>query len=376
MSTRCSPRPTGSITERLSCQRQSNQPMETRGSVIEIDPDTQPAHDPQLHAVESHAALGDGRADRQGTGAGVAQAAGLEQGASRRVRCRGQAVRRREQRQPQGSGQRRREGPVQARQVAAEAHGRHRPRSARQGHVSDRQGAGHRRRVRIEGRGGARGHRARRRGDRSRSPAQVDRGSQREPARRRPRARGGHHRVDRRRQRRHAARPACRPRVRPGCVPRLPDHRGDVRRHDAGDVPRFVPVGRVRDPGPRRRHQQGSLRRVPGTVGERDVGARADARHRRPRARHAADRPAPEEHDGRGRHGAGDDHRADTRRDDVDEEDAGTGDRADRHRRLPRGTGTGPCGRPLPGARDRVVPRGGPGTAELLVVGEPRVPTC
>ncbi len=28
------------FTERLSCQRQSNQPMETRGSVIEIDPDT------------------------------------------------------------------------------------------------------------------------------------------------------------------------------------------------------------------------------------------------------------------------------------------------------------------------------------------------
>ena len=28
------------VTERLSCQRQSNQPMETRGSVIEIDADT------------------------------------------------------------------------------------------------------------------------------------------------------------------------------------------------------------------------------------------------------------------------------------------------------------------------------------------------
>ncbi len=28
------------ITERLSCPRQSNQPMETRGSMVEVDPDT------------------------------------------------------------------------------------------------------------------------------------------------------------------------------------------------------------------------------------------------------------------------------------------------------------------------------------------------
>ena len=28
------------VTERFSCQRQSNQPMETRGSVVEVDPDT------------------------------------------------------------------------------------------------------------------------------------------------------------------------------------------------------------------------------------------------------------------------------------------------------------------------------------------------
>ena len=68
-----------------------------------------PAHDPQRHAVEPHAAVGHGRADRQGNGAGVAQAAGLEQGAPRRVRCRGEAIRRREQRQPQRPGQRRRE---------------------------------------------------------------------------------------------------------------------------------------------------------------------------------------------------------------------------------------------------------------------------
>ena len=81
------------VTERLSCQRQSNQPMETRGSVIEIDPDTRQL---TIHSStqSSHmlrwatAAL-----DRQGAAAGVAQAAGLEQGASRRVRRRGQAVR-------------------------------------------------------------------------------------------------------------------------------------------------------------------------------------------------------------------------------------------------------------------------------------------
>ncbi len=60
----------------------------------------------------------------------------------------------------------------------------------------------------------------------------------------------------------------------------LPDHR-------ARAVPRRVPAARPRVPRPRRRHQQGDLRRVPRSVGGGDVRARTHARRDRRRRRAA-----------------------------------------------------------------------------------------
>ncbi len=109
-------------------------------------------------------------------------------------------------------------------------------------------------------------------GRRSRPIGEVDRGSQRAPARRRTSARGDARGRSRAARRRHPARHARAHGHGSRRVPRVPVQRGDVPddgpHDDAGPVP---------TPGARLHHhhhrvEQGHLRRVPRPVGGRDLG--------------------------------------------------------------------------------------------------------
>ncbi len=209
----------------------------------------------------------------------------------------------------------------------------------------------HRWRVRVEGLDRTRGHRADRRRRRARPLGALDRGSGREPDGRRSGPRGGPHRVDRRRQRRHVPRAPRRSGRRPGCLPGVPGRRAVGDADDEGDVPRVVPLGRVRDADAHRRDEQGQVRRLPRSVGERDLGARADGRRGGEGAADVARRAPAQEPDRRGPDADGDDHRADDRRDDVDQEDARAGARTDRRRAVRTRSGRGRGRQPLPRAR-------------------------
>ena len=87
----------------------------------------------------------------------------------------------------------------------------------------------------------------------------------------------------------------------PGRVPGVPVQRRDVPAHDPHHDPGAVPPSRARVLDHADRIQQGHLRRLPRTLGGGDLGTRAAARHRRPRAGHRSRRDPPPQHDRRRR---------------------------------------------------------------------------
>ncbi len=194
---------------------------------------------------------------------------------------------------------------------------------------------------------------------------QVDRGPQREPHRLGPgpggelRGGGGGH------QRRRRPRPegTDAPRLR-----RLPGDGRDAGRDHPGHDPRALQDAGalVRVDGGH--HQQGQLRRLPGPVGGRDVGARAPLRHHRRRARHRPLRAASPQRGHRRRSPAHDGDRSAPHRGHRPPVPRAHGP-AGRLRRVPSPPGRRPGRGPLPRPGHRRLPRvsprspggGGPG---------------
>ena len=277
------------ITERFVQHRHANQPMETRGCVAEIDRATNAlvyhtgTQNPQM--VKWSLGL---LTKRQTTWHSLVDLVGQRERLQRLAKTAiayGREMRAQAASKPapplpplmvpQPTSRTALGGAVRAR---AEPHGSHDPvvrRSPCEGSsdLAARHRARHRGRVRRQDDGESRRRRCGRRGHRHGSLDQVDRGPQRAPRCRRASARRADGRRRRVHRRRHLARVARTLGYGSGRVPRLPDRCGDVYADHQDDDARSVPLPRV----PLRRNghrlEQGDIRRVPRSVGSRNLGA-------------------------------------------------------------------------------------------------------